>query len=82
MRTEPFQITGVGLARGDVLRLENARDTQVRVDHGALWITQERDAKDVYLARGESFRLDRDGTAVLSACGHAPRTLISLTPAS
>jgi hypothetical protein len=80
MENLTYQITGVGLARGDVLRLENARNTQVRVDQGALWITQERDAKDVYLARGESFRLDRDGIAVLSACGHAPRTLISLTP--
>jgi len=72
--------TGIGLARGSLLRVENARDLQVQVEQGTLWITQEGDTSDVVLERGESFRLDRDGLALLHACGGTPLTLISLAP--
>ena len=70
--------TEIALARGGLLRIENARDMQVQVEQGTLWITQEGDTTDVVLERGESFRLDRDGLALLHAC--APLTLISLAP--
>jgi len=72
--------TEIGLGRGSVLRVENARDMQVRVDQGTLWITQQGDRSDVVLERGESFRLDRNGLALLYACGRAPLTLIALAP--
>jgi hypothetical protein len=54
---------------------------RVWVECGTLWITQEDDPSDVVLERGESFQLDRDGLALLLACGGAPQTLISLAPA-
>ncbi len=73
--------TEIGLARGSLLRVENARDMRVQVEQGTLWITQEGDTNDVVLERGESFRLDRDGVALLDACGGMPLTLIRLTPA-
>lgn len=57
------------LLGSDVLRLEDARDLQVRVESGRVWITQERDTRDVMLKAGESFRFDRDGVALMSACG-------------
>ena len=72
--------TEVGLARGSLLRVENAYDMQVQVEQGALWITQEGDGSDVVLERGESFRLDRNGLALLRACGGTSLTLVSLTP--
>ena len=42
-------------------------------------ITQERDTRDVMLETGASFRLDRDGVALISACGGEPFTLISVS---
>jgi DUF2917 family protein len=69
----------INLARGYLVRIENARDLQVRVEKGAVWITQERDTRDVMLESGQSFRLDRDGTALMSACGRDPFTLISVS---
>jgi hypothetical protein len=53
---------------------------QVHVEQGTLWITQQGDTSDVVLERGQSFRLDRNGLALLHACGGAPLTLISLAP--
>jgi len=70
--------TEIGLGRGSLLRVENARGMQVHVEQGR--ITQQGDTSDVVLERGESFSLDRDGLALLHACGRAPLTLISLAP--
>lgn len=74
--------TGVGLARGSMLRIRSARDTQVRVDEGTVWITQQDDTRDIVLQRGECFRLDRDGVALLTACGRTPLTLILIASES
>jgi len=66
----------INLARGDLVRIENACDMQVRVEKGAVWITQECDTRDVMLESGDSFRLDRDGTALIEACGREAFSLI------
>jgi DUF2917 family protein len=70
-------LTATGLTRGSVMRIENARGKQVRVERGALWITQEGDTNDVVVESGQTFRFDRDGLALASACGRAPLCLIS-----
>jgi hypothetical protein len=61
----------INLERRDLVRIENARDMHVRVEKGTVWITQERDTRDVMLEDGESFRLDCDGLALISAFGLA-----------
>jgi hypothetical protein len=38
---------------------------------GAVWVTQEDDARDIILTAGESFTLDRNGLAVLYALSAA-----------
>ena len=38
---------------------------------GAVWLTQEDDARDIILTAGESFTLDRKGLAVLYALSAA-----------
>jgi Protein of unknown function (DUF2917) len=69
----------INLARGYLVRIENARDMQVRVEKGAVWITQECDTRDVMLESGDSFRLDRDGIALIEACGRESFSLISVS---
>lgn len=63
-RIESF--TGVGLTRGTVLRIENARGTLVRVECGTVWITQDGDPEDIILYPGQCFRLDCEGLALVS----------------
>jgi hypothetical protein len=70
------------LVGSEVFRLEDARDLQVRVESGTVWITQERDTRDVMLRAGESFRFDRNGTALLSACGRIAHVRVSLVTGS
>ena len=55
------------LARGGQLRIVDGRGLLIHVWRGSLWITQERDLRDIVLEAGDSFRLDRNGVALVKA---------------
>ena len=65
------------MARGAVLRIDDEPGTTIRVWSGALWVTQEGDLRDHYLTPGQSFTVDRDGTALATAMH---RAWIRVTP--
>jgi hypothetical protein len=56
----------VGIAPGAPLMLTDAIGTRVSCTSGAAWITQTHDTRDISLVAGESFVLDRRGTAIVS----------------
>ncbi|MBW8906231.1 MAG: DUF2917 domain-containing protein [Betaproteobacteria bacterium] len=64
------------MARGSVLRIEDEPGTSIRVWSGALWVTQEGDARDYYLTAGQSLTVERRGTTIATAM-HSAR--ISVT---
>jgi DUF2917 family protein len=64
------------LARGSLMRIEDARGALVHVWEGAAWITQEGDERDYFVPAGKSFRMSRDGLTVISAIR---RSAIALT---
>jgi hypothetical protein len=57
----------LALARGGRLRIVDGRGLLIHVWQGSLWITQERDRRDIVLEAGDSFRLDRKGVALVKA---------------
>jgi len=61
----------VALAAGAMLRLESPRGLQVTCESGHLWITEEAQVEDVWLAAGQRVRLVGEGLAVLEAKGNA-----------
>jgi hypothetical protein len=56
------------LAAGQQLRLHDGAGWTVACASGAVWITQEADARDIFLEGGEGFALDRGGLALVCAC--------------
>lgn len=58
------------LAPREILRLDGARGTTVRVTRGTLWLTLENDPRDVVLSTGDSFTIDRGGLTVIEAQGN------------
>lgn len=61
----------VALAAGEVLRIAAPRGLEVRCEQGHLWITEEAQPDDVWLAPGQRVRLVGEGIAVLEAKGEA-----------
>lgn len=61
----------VALPAGAVLRLQGPRGLQVTCESGHLWITEEDQPDDVWLAKGQRVWLVGDGLAVLEAKGDA-----------
>lgn len=57
------------LGNGDVLELANARGTTLHVTRGTLWLTQERDSRDLLLEAGSTWTVERQGLTVGEAQG-------------
>jgi len=78
MERDEYLIEGaLPLARNEQLRIVDGRDLLIHVWRGSVWITQERDQRDVVLEAGQSFRLDRNGTAFVKCWDDAVLALIS-----
>ena len=65
----------IAMMRGSILRVEDGRDLTLYVWEGAVWLTQEGEARDRWVGAGEWFRLDRQGVAVAHA---TQRTVITI----
>ena len=61
----------IALPAGALLRLAGPRGLQVTCEKGHLWITEEDQPDDVWLAAGQRVALVGDGLAVLEAKGEA-----------
>ena len=68
------------MARGSSLRIEDGEGITVRVRWGGAWLTQEADGRDHYISPGESFRLDRGGSALVTALQRACIDATAPTP--
>jgi hypothetical protein len=55
------------MARGRILRIQDGAGSVVQVHSGALWLTQEGDARDYYLGEGSALRLSGSGLALAQA---------------
>ncbi len=64
-RTEYVRTTR--LPQRGALVLDGADGTIVSVEHGCVWITLERDPRDVVLTAGMRFEIDRGGRTVVVA---------------
>jgi hypothetical protein len=71
----------VELAAGETLRLASPRGLEVACDAGHLWITEESQPDDVWLAAGQRVRLVGTGLAVLEAKGIARLRITGLRAA-
>lgn len=57
------------LSAGQIVELDDARGTQLRPTRGMLWVTMERDPRDIVLEAGDAFTVDRNGVTLVEAQG-------------
>jgi Protein of unknown function (DUF2917) len=81
MKLHPMNLAVV-LAQGALQSIEDGCGSSVQCLEGALWLTQQGDTRDIVLEAGESFVLDRPGTAALQALGGPARLSIGAAPAA
>ena len=72
----------INLRRGDLVCIRNGSGAIVAVERGTAWLTQDGDRRDVVLEGGGSFRLDREGAAVVAALAAAELTVTAAAGAS
>ena len=63
------------LGRHSLLRIEDGHGMLVYVWSGALWITQEGDPSDRFVAAGGRFRIGARGLTLISALGRSRITI-------
>jgi hypothetical protein len=59
------------LARGTLQSINDARGVSVQCLQGAIWLTQQGDARDIVLEAGEQATIERNGTSIVFALGDA-----------
>lgn len=55
------------LRRNALLRLSDAVGRRIAVLRGLVWITQDGDPRDTFVAAGQTFRFDRAGLALVQS---------------
>jgi hypothetical protein len=84
--SEPFDdrtlLDGAALPRGGMLSIRGGMGALLFVERGHVWLTQDRDDRDIVLDAGAWYRLDRDGTAIVQACTAAVVTLTTAADAA
>lgn len=55
------------LEHGDLLRIQRGLGQSIAVFEGLVWITQDGDARDIFVMGGETFTLDAHGPAIVYA---------------
>jgi hypothetical protein len=68
------------LGARELLVIDDAREHVVTCESGELWITQDRDRRDIILPAGRSWRFECAGPVVLSALKPARATLAHTRP--
>ena len=57
------------LSAGEIVELDDARGTLLRPTRGMLWVTMEKDTRDIVLEAGDAFTVDRNGVTLVEAQG-------------
>ena len=55
----------------ELIELRDVRGATLRVTRGTLWVTQDRDVRDVVLRTGDVWTVERDGLTLVEAQGDA-----------
>jgi hypothetical protein len=69
------------LGTGEFLKIRDGEGRRLQVIDGMVWITQDGDPRDAFVAKGESFVFDRGGLAIVEALVDSRMAVLASEPA-
>lgn len=66
------------LVPGQLLKVRANVGSKILCHAGAVWITLDRDRRDVLLETGDAFEIDKPGVTLINALRGAPITMITI----
>ena len=67
MNTNDLHPASISLRKGAIHRLPSGLGQRIESLSGSLWVTIDNDVRDIVVAPGEGFSVDRDGDTLISA---------------
>ena len=78
MNATDLHSASISLRKGQIHRLRHGLGQRIEALNGCLWITIDNDLRDIFVAAGEGFTIDRDGDTLIS--GMADSSVVLLAP--
>lgn len=67
MNTSDLQPASISLRKGEVHRIHHGLGQRIEALNGCLWVTIDNDLRDIFVAPGKGFSIDRRGDTLVSA---------------
>lgn len=80
MNTADLHPAAISLRKGQIHRIHHGLGQRIEALNGCLWVTIDNDLRDIFVAAGEGFTVDRDGATLVSAM--ADSRFVVLDPAA
>ncbi len=77
MNTTDLHSASISLRKGEIHRLRHGLGQRIEALNGCLWVTIDNDLRDIFVAAGEGFTIDRDGDTLISAMADSSVVLLA-----
>lgn len=79
MNTTDLHLASIALRKGQIHRIHRGLGRRIEALNGCLWVTIDNDLRDIFVAAGDGFTIDRDGDTLLSALADSSFVLLAPT---
>ncbi len=76
MNTADLHPAAIQLRKGEIHRIRNGLGQRIGALSGCLWVTIDNDLRDIFVAGGEGFSVDRRGDTLVSAVADSSFVLL------
>lgn len=77
MNTSDLYPAAISLRKGAIHRIHHGAGQRIEALNGCLWVTIDNDLRDVVVAPGEGFNIDRDADTLVSAMDDSSFVLLA-----